>query len=144
MNIESLGHLVLKVSDLETSREFYNGLLGLPISAESEKWRMVFFTLGDHHNFAILEVGKDAKNDLDGIGVDHFAFKLTGGMEALQRAKKELEVAHVPVMPVDHNVSYSLYFPDPDGNRLEVYIDGVAGWENDPSLILAEAKSLVV
>ncbi len=142
MKIESLGHVVLKVSNLKDSRSFYHGLLGIPISAESEEWGMAFFTLGDHHNFAILEVGKDANNDLEGIGVEHFAFKLRGGMKELEKAKKELESAGVEVMPVDHNVSYSLYFHDPDRNRLEVYVDGVSGWEDDPQLILSDAKLL--
>ncbi len=66
MKIESLGHVVLKVSNLKDSRSFYHGLLGIPISAESEEWGMAFFTLGDHHNFAILEVGTDANNNLEG------------------------------------------------------------------------------
>ena len=41
------------------------------------------------------------------------------------------------MFPVDHNISYSLYFNDPDGNRLELYVDGC-----DPSLILTETKKL--
>lgn len=142
MRIESLGHVVLKVSNLEISKSFYNGLLGIPISADSEEWNMTFFTLGDHHNFAILEVGEDAHKNLEGIGVEHFAFRLAGGMEELETAKDELEKSGVEVMPIDHNVSYSLYFHDPDGNRLELYIDGVTGWEKDPQLILTDAKQL--
>ena len=142
MNIESLGHIVLKVSDLKQARRFYHDLLGLPISAESDEWKMIFFTLGSHHNFAVLEVGPDADASFDGIGVDHFAFKLAGGMDALKEAKQELECAGVEVMPVDHNVSYSLYFNDDDGNRLEVYVDGVEGWQTDPSLILQDARHL--
>ena len=142
MNIESLGHIVLKVRDLDKARDFYHGLLGLPISAESEDWRMVFFTLGAHHNFAILEVGSDAEANFAGVGVEHFAFKLAGDINDLRQAKRDLEDAGVEVMPVDHNVSYSLYFHDDDGNRLEVYVDGVDGWREDPSLILQDAKRL--
>ena len=64
MKIESLGHIVLKVSNLDTSREFYHNLLGLPISAESDEWRMIFFTLGSHHDFAIIEIGSEAEKTL--------------------------------------------------------------------------------
>ena len=142
MKIESLGHVVLKVSNLEVSKSFYHDLLGIPISADSEEWRMTFFTLGDHHNFAILEVGAEANKNLEGIGVEHFAFRLAGGMTDLEAAKNELEASGVDVMPIDHNVSYSLYFHDPDGNRLELYIDGATGWERDPQLILTDAKQL--
>lgn len=142
MKIESLGHIVLKVSDLEVSRRFYHDLLAIPISAESAEWGMIFFTLGSHHNFAILEVGSEAEKNFDGFGVEHFAFKIAGDLHSLHEAKLELEKEGVDVMPVDHNVSYSLYFRDPDGNRLELYIDGVEGWEDDPSLILTEATAL--
>ena len=142
MKIDSLGHIVLKVSDLSVSRSFYHGLLGLPISAESDDWGMIFFTLGSHHNFAILEVGSDAERNFEGVGVEHFAFRLEGGIWGLTEAKLELEDAGVTVMPIDHHVSYSLYFRDPDGNRLEVYVDGVDGWKEDPSLILADATEL--
>ena len=142
MKIESLGHIVLKVSSLTTSRAFYEGLLGLPVSAESADWGMVFYTLGSHHNFAILEVGSEAEQNFDGVGIEHFAFKLVGGLDQLYSAKLELEAAGVKTMPVDHNVSYSLYFHDPDGNRLEVYVDGKEGWQEDPSLILTEATEL--
>ena len=103
---------------------------------------MVFFTLGAHHNFAILEVGSDAEANFAGVGVEHFAFKLAGDINDLRQAKRDLEDAGVEVMPVDHNVSYSLYFHDDDGNRLEVYVDGVDGWREDPSLILQDAKRL--
>jgi catechol-2,3-dioxygenase len=142
MKIDSLGHVVLKVTDLAQSRAFYHGLLGIPISAESDPWRMIFFTLGDHHNFAILEVGADAPKNFVGVGVDHFAFKIAGGKDGLRKAKQELEGAGVELAPVDHHVSYSLYFNDPDGNRLEIYVDGVEGWETDPNLILKEATLL--
>ena len=142
MKIESLGHVVLKVSDLERSKGFYNGLLGLPVSAESTDWKMVFFTLGDHHNFAILQVEPAEAPPPASVGVDHFAFKLGGGIDALRQAARELTAADVKVYPVNHNVSYSLYFNDPDGNRLEVYVDGVTGWEDDDSVILTESKPL--
>jgi len=142
MIIESLGHIVLKVSDLSASKKFYHELLGLPISAESTDWGMLFFTLGSHHDFAILEVGSEAEKNFEGVGMDHFAFKITGDITSLLEAKTELENAGVDVTPIDHNVSYSLYFHDPDGNRLEVYVDGVEGWQDDPSLILKDATVL--
>lgn len=139
MKIDALGHVVLKVSDLDRSRAFYGALLGLKVSAVSEPWRMIFFTLGDHHNVAIQETDGPVS---EGGGVDHVAFKIAGGLKELAAAKRELDAAGVESMPIDHNVSYSLYFSDPDGNKLEVYVDGIAGWEDDPKLILTEAKML--
>jgi catechol 2,3-dioxygenase len=46
-----------------------------------------------------------------------------------------LEAAGVSVRPVDHGVTKSLYFTDPDGNGLEVYIDASDEWRRDPASI---------
>ena len=56
--IKSLGHVVLNVSDLSKSEEFYSDLLGLPVCArfDEQGMKMTFFTLGDHHDLAIAEV----------------------------------------------------------------------------------------
>ena len=61
MQIESLGHVVIKVRDLERAEAFYNGVLGLPIVARSEQMPMTFFSLGNHHDFAVLGLGDDAE-----------------------------------------------------------------------------------
>jgi catechol 2,3-dioxygenase len=144
MKVQSLGHVVLKVSDQKRAEEFYNGLLGLPIVARFESRNMSFFSLGDHHDFAIAAVGEDAAGPNDsGIGLQHVAFKIGEDVDTLKRAKQEFEAAGVDVTPVDHGVTQSLYFQDPDGNRLEVYIDVSDAWRRDPGLIAyAEPLSL--
>ena len=58
MRIVSLGHVVVKVRDLASAEKFYNGLLGLPVASRSDG--ITFFTLGNHHDFAITPVGADA------------------------------------------------------------------------------------
>ena len=61
MLVHSLGHVVLKVRDLRRSEAFYADVLGMPIiSRISEPVRMTFFTLGNHHDFAIMETSYDA------------------------------------------------------------------------------------
>ena len=55
MKIESLGHVVLRVSDRARSERFYEDVLGLPICArmDDKGLKMTFFTLGNHHDMAI-------------------------------------------------------------------------------------------
>jgi len=55
MKIKSLGHVVIRVSDLARSEAFYRDVLGLPVCAhyDTDGLNMAFFTLGDHHDFAI-------------------------------------------------------------------------------------------
>ena len=136
MKVQSLGHVVLKVSNQQRSEAFYNGILGLPIVARFESRQMSFFSLGNHHDFAIAAIGEDANTpDSSTIGLQHVAFKIGDTVDILKAAKRELESAGVNVTPVDHGVTQSLYFHDPDGNRLEVYVDVSDAWRQNPSAI---------
>ncbi|MEN8158508.1 MAG: VOC family protein [Myxococcota bacterium] len=142
MRIEALGHVVIRVRDLERSVAFYHELLGIPISARAPEWSMVLFTLGEHHDFAIAAVDPASSPDETTLGLDHFAFQLSGGLDALREARAELAAAGVPAAGFDHTVTKSLYFQDPDGNRVELYVNTTEAWRDDPSLILAEGGPL--
>ena len=143
MRIGSLGHVVLRVRDLDRAQAFYHGLLGLPISARSESWSMIFFSLGQHHDFAVTAVGREAPPpESSRVGLDHVAFKLDGGLGALREAKARLEGEGVRVAAMDHVVSKSIYFQDPDGNGVELYVDGTDAWRESPELILSEGGPL--
>ncbi len=118
MRIESLGHVVIKVRDLNVAEQFYNQVLGIPIQSRSEAEQMTFFTLGQHHDFAVIAIGAEAAPpNADAVGTHHIAFKV-GDIDALREAKTRLEAEGVTVAPVDHHVTKSLYFSDPDGNAL--------------------------
>ena len=136
MQVKSLGHVVLKVRDRDRAEAFYNGVLGLPIAARYDKLDMTFFSLGDHHDFAVMAMGEDASAaDRRGVGLLHVAFNIGTDIDVLKQAKADLEAAGVEVRSVDHGVTKSLYFTDPDGNGLEVYVDVSDAWRRDPSLI---------
>jgi catechol 2,3-dioxygenase-like lactoylglutathione lyase family enzyme len=57
VKIQALGHVV-RVTDLERAEHLYGGVLGLPLCARSDEGgaKMTVFTLGNHHDFAVLEV----------------------------------------------------------------------------------------
>ena len=142
VKIESLGHVVIKVRDLKVAEQFYNQLLGIPIQSRSEAEQMTFFTLGQHHDFAVIAIGAEAAPaNADAVGTHHIAFKV-GGIDALREAKTRLEAEGVTVAPVDHHVTKSLYFSDPDGNALELYADGSDDWKNNPDSLFAPVRKL--
>jgi catechol 2,3-dioxygenase len=141
MKVQQLGHVVLKVRDRERSERFYTEVLGLPIAARMDAPPMTFFTLGNHHDFAILGVGSDAPDAAEnGPGLFHVAFKIGDSTDDLRRAKADLEARGIEIaMVADHTVTQSIYFADPDGNAIEVYADTSDVWRTDPQTVATMA-----
>ncbi len=138
MKIKALGHVVLRVTDLERAEKFYAGLLGLPIIArfDEDGMKMTFFTLGNHHDFAVMEVtGEGSATGETAVGLHHVAFKIGNELSELREAKAMLDAAGVVSEPVDHEVTKSLYFSDPDGNGVELYVDASDIWRREPQRV---------
>ena len=137
MKIKSLGHVVVQVSDLERAERFYGDLLGLPVCAHMDEngMRIAFFSLGNHHDFAVLEVSGEVDRGETATGLHHVAFNIGTTMDELREAKAKLDAAGVASDPIDHEVTKSLYLADPDGNGIELYIDASDAWRNDPQRV---------
>lgn len=136
MKIQALGHVVIKVRNRERAERFYNGLLGIPIAARMAEPPMTFFSLGNHHDFAITVVGDDAPSAPERApGLFHVAFKVGNTLDALREAKVRLEAAGLDAIAFDHVVTQSLYVADPDGNTVELYVDGSDTWKTNPAIV---------
>lgn len=125
---ERIGHVVIKVRDLERSAGFYSEVMGLQIMKMEPGFKMGFFASNgrDHHEIAAMEVGPDAPlPPSHAIGLSHIAFRLRD--ETHLRAAYDVLKAHGVkiITAVNHGVTKSVYFQDPDGNQLEVYCDGL-------------------
>ena len=137
MDIQQLGHVVLKVRDRSRSERFYSEVLGLKIAARMDTPPMTFFTLGNHHDFAIVAVGTDGPDAAQNSpGLYHVAFKVGDSTDDLREAKGHLDALGVDISGIsDHTVSQSIYFKDPDGNAIEVYVDTSDVWRTDPQAV---------
>ena len=125
---DRIGHVVLKVRDIERSKKFYSEILGLEIMKFEPAIKMAFFASNgrDHHEIAAIEVEPTAPESPAGaVGLSHVAFRLRDEAH-LRAAYTELKKHGVVVVSaVDHGVTKSIYFRDPDGHLLEVYCDGL-------------------
>jgi catechol-2,3-dioxygenase len=121
-----LGHVVLKVRDAQKSKVFYTRALGLQVAHENLERGTVFLSFGtEHHDLALFQLATGEAPEATQPGLHHVAWQL-GSFEELQAAYRELRQLGIPVeSTIEHNVTRSVYFPDPDGNRVELYCDMV-------------------
>jgi catechol 2,3-dioxygenase len=126
-----IGHVVLKVRDLDQSLAFYRDLLGFTVVSELSN--VMIFLAADgqnHHDLALLRVGQQAPSPVPGaVGLYHVAIQLTD-FDAVRAAHALLTERGLLRGAIDHGVSRSLYTADPDGNEIELYCDAPrAEWE---------------
>ena len=120
-----IGHVHLKVADLERSLGFYCGVLGFQIMQRFGS-RAAFISAGGYHH----HIGLNTWESLGGpppapgtTGLYHVAI-LYPSRERLADALMRLSAAHIPLDGAsDHGVSEALYLRDPDGNGVELYWD---------------------
>lgn len=127
-----IGHVHLKVADLERSLGFYRDLLGFELIMMYGK-DAAFISAGGYHHHIGLNTwhSKNAPPALrNGVGLYHTAI-LYPDRKDLARIYDRLRQANYPLTGAsDHGVSEALYLDDPDGNGVELYWDKPA--ENWP------------
>jgi len=116
-----LGHVHLRVRDLDRALSFYREVFGLDVT--ERHGRYAFLSWGDHHHDVALQaVGADAPGPGKGVGLYHAAVE-ADSLDRLKAVYEQLRDRGVDVSPVDHGISKALYLSDPDGNGLELYVD---------------------
>ncbi|HXM57422.1 MAG TPA: VOC family protein [Candidatus Dormibacteraeota bacterium] len=120
-----IGHVHLKVADLERSLAFYHGLLGFELTQRMGDQAAFLSAGGYHHHIAIntWESAGGSTPPPGATGLYHHAI-LYPDRRALARAVKRLVMAGWPLTGAsDHGVSEAIYLDDPDGNGVELYWD---------------------
>lgn len=116
-----IGHLVLNVRDVALSEKFYTEILGFEIALKRP--HATFLTCGRiHHDLALFKAPEDAPPvTAGGLGLNHFAVQLED-LEELKALYQRLKDHGVTIdRTVDHGMTGSVYFFDPDGNRVECF-----------------------
>jgi catechol 2,3-dioxygenase len=120
-----VGHVHLKVADLDRAIAFYSGILGFDV-VQRYGAQAAFLSAGGYHH----HIGLNTWESLGSTppppghtGLYHSAF-LFPDRKALAQVLKRLVEAGYPLTGAsDHGVSEALYLDDPDGNGVELYRD---------------------
>lgn len=120
-----IGHVHLKVSDLDRALAFYCGILGFQLTQRYGD-QVAFVSAGDYHHHIGLNTWESRGGSpppAGATGLYHTAI-LYPTRAALADALRRLMRADVPLDGAsDHGVSEALYLRDPDDNGVELYWD---------------------
>ena len=125
-----IGHVHLKVADIERALAFYCGVLGFQLTQRYGR-QAAFIASGDYHHHIGLNTweSKGGSPPAPGTtGLYHTAI-LYPTRRDLADAQQRLIDNNIPLDGAsDHGVSEALYLRDPDQNGVELY------WDRDPSV----------
>jgi catechol 2,3-dioxygenase len=130
-----IGHVHLKVSDLDKALAFYQGLLGFEITMRYGS-QAVFLSAGGYHHHIGLNTWHSAgsvKAPVNQVGLYHTAILYPTRKDLAEVFKKLLDAKYPLTGASDHGVSEALYLDDPDGNGVELYWDRPKDqWPSNP------------
>lgn len=136
-----IGHVHLKVADLDRALSFYRDLLGFELITLYGD-QAAFISAGGYHHHIGLNTwhSKGAQPAAaDGVGLYHTAIVYPTRKDLAAIFKRLIEAEYPMTGASDHGVSEALYLNDPDGNGVELYWDRPqAEWprETDGSIIM--------
>jgi catechol 2,3-dioxygenase len=120
-----IGHVHLKVADLERALTFYCGVLGFELTQRYGPSAAFVSAGGYHHHIGLntWESHGGPPPAAGATGLYHLAIRYPD-RRTLADALRRLEKAGIPLEGAsDHGVSEALYLHDPDGNGVELYWD---------------------
>jgi catechol 2,3-dioxygenase len=120
-----IGHVHLKVADLNRSLEFYCNLLGFEVTTMYGN-QAAFISAGGYHHHIGLNTwhSKGAtRATQDGVGLYHTAILYPTRKDLAIIFERLLKANYPFTGASDHGVSEALYLDDPDGNGVELYWD---------------------
>ncbi len=120
----SFSHIGIFVTDIDRMERFYTTVLGLLVTDRGDMptGRLVFMSREptEHHQ-VVLCTGRPA--DLGFTTVNQLSFRL-GTLDDLRAAHALLkEAGATEIKPINHGISWSVYAEDPEGNRVELFVD---------------------
>ena len=101
---------------------YYTDFLGARVQYENEF--LAFLTYDDeHHRIALLQAPGTQNRVKGTCGLEHIAFTFGSLSDLLLSYRQRKSKGIMPLWPVNHGPTTSIYYRDPDGNELETQVD---------------------
>lgn len=130
-------HAVFATPNYQQMIDWYCTVLNARVVAGGPMLSFLTFDQ-EHHRLAFINRPKlEARNGKQ-AGLDHLAYTLQDVGALLNTYARLKQAGILPVWPVNHGLTTSLYYQDPDGNRLELQVDNfdtpeeLQGWFKRP------------
>ncbi len=118
----SFGHLGINVIDIDKMADFYTKVMGFKITDRGQggKAELVFLSRNpeEHHQIVMANTRKEGEPST----INQISFKVNDFSEVRQAYDHAVAAGCEGIEPVDHGSALSVYFRDPEDNRLEVYM----------------------
>jgi len=122
---KKLSHIVLQTNRRREMIDWYCSVLGAEVLFEAD--RISFISYDDeHHRVAFLDPGPLAERQTDAAGLNHVAFTFGSLDDLIDNYQRLKELGIRPHRCVNHGVTSSMYYHDPDHNQVELLVDNFA------------------
>jgi catechol-2,3-dioxygenase len=133
-----LAHVVLRTGNFRMMVDYYKKFLGAEASYENDMLSFLRYD-EEHHRIAIIGIPGTQQKNKEAAGMEHIAFTFDTlddlAMTYQQRKKLGIE----PSICLNHGPTTSMYYTDPDGNRIETQVDNFDSAEAANGFMASEA-----
>lgn len=115
-------HAVLRTNKFRQMVDWYKTVLEAKVVFENEM--LAFMTYDDeHHRIAIAGLPGIVDRAPHAAGLDHLAYTYSSLGDLVATYERLKAAGITPVVPINHGLTLSMYYRDPDGNKVELQID---------------------
>ena len=133
-----LAHVVMRTSRFEEMVEWYTFVLNGRLAYKDPG--IAFLAYDDeHHRVAFINIPNLGEQPAGIAGVHHVAFTYDSLGDLLDNYARLKAVGVLPVLPINHGPTTSLYYADPDGNQIEMQVDNYPTVEQAGEFFFSDA-----
>ena len=137
MSPAKLAHVVLRTRNLEEMKVFYQKFLGAEVEFENEVACFLRYD-DEHHRIGILKFEGLSESGRTAPGLEHVAFTFNNVHDLLKVWQQRKAYRIEPIWCVNHGATTSMYYEDPDGNKLESQVDNFDDEDEQREFLISE------